>query len=167
MTAPAHVKHFTFLSCGQGLQNAGSQVEIRGSNSGFFKEYSSYKSRNFSCEIMKSFVRKKQNLGQTFSNQLFCRCSRWFHLGLLHDLLLARKPRPRSSSARPTMPFVNQERLVLKFPNGCFEYHQPNDRRNYCAKSLYLWLRKTLGEEYGITHNERKSYGHQKRIHSI
>ena len=37
-------------------------------------------------------------------------------LGLLNNLYLARKPRPRSSSARPAMPFVNQERLVLKFP---------------------------------------------------
>ena len=44
MTATAHVK--TFLSCGHGLQNASSQVETRGSNSGFYEEYSSYKSRN-------------------------------------------------------------------------------------------------------------------------
>ena len=50
MTATAHVK--TFLSCGHGLQNASSQVETRGSNSGFFEEYSSYKSRNSSSEIM-------------------------------------------------------------------------------------------------------------------
>ena len=35
-----------------GLQNASSQVETRGSNSGFFEEYSSYKSRNSSSEIM-------------------------------------------------------------------------------------------------------------------
>ena len=32
--------------------NASSQVETRGSNSGFFEEYSSYKSRNSSSEIM-------------------------------------------------------------------------------------------------------------------
>ena len=30
-------------------------------------------------------------------------------------LNLARKPRPRFSSVRPAMPFLNQERLVLKF----------------------------------------------------
>ena len=39
----------------------------------------------------------------------------WFHFGLLNDLHLASKPRPRSSSARRAMPFVNQERLVVKF----------------------------------------------------
>ena len=67
-------------------------------------------------------LRKKEtklhtNLWKTFSNELFCRRSWWFHVGLLNDLHLARKPRPRPSSARPAMPFVNQERLVLKFPN--------------------------------------------------
>ena len=67
-------------------------------------------------------LRKKEtklhtNLWKTFSNELFCRPSWWFHVGLLNDLHLARKPRPRPSSARPAMPFVNQERLVLKFPN--------------------------------------------------
>ena len=36
-----------------------------------------------------------------------------FHVVLLNYLHLARKPRPRSSSARPAMPFVNQERLGL------------------------------------------------------
>ena len=36
-----------------------------------------------------------------------------FHVGLLDGLHLARKPGPRSSSARPAMPFVNQERLEL------------------------------------------------------
>ena len=66
-------------------------------------------------------LRKKEtkfhtNLWKTFSNELFRRPSWWFHVGLLNDLHLARKPRPRSSSARPAMPFVNQERLVLKFP---------------------------------------------------
>ena len=50
MTATAHVT--TFLSCGYGLENASSQVETRGSNSGFFEEYWSYKSRNSSSEIM-------------------------------------------------------------------------------------------------------------------
>ena len=39
-----------------------------------------------------------------------------FHVGLLDGLHLAPKPGPRSSSARPAMPFVNQERLVLKLP---------------------------------------------------
>ena len=36
MKATAHVK--TFLSCGHKLQNANSQVETRGSNSGFFED---------------------------------------------------------------------------------------------------------------------------------
>ena len=40
----------------------------------------------------------------------------FLHVVLLNDLHLARKVRSRSSSARPAMPFVNQERLVLKFP---------------------------------------------------
>ena len=40
------------LELRNGLQNASSQVETRGSNSGFFEEYSSYKSRNSSSEIM-------------------------------------------------------------------------------------------------------------------
>ena len=39
-----------------------------------------------------------------------------FHVVLPNDLHLALKPRSRSRSARPVMPFVNQERLVLKFP---------------------------------------------------
>ena len=64
MTATAHVK--TFLSCGHGLQNASSQVETRGSNSGFLEEYSSYKSRNSSSEIMLSSYGTKQNLTQIF-----------------------------------------------------------------------------------------------------
>ena len=39
----------------------------------------------------------------------------WFHVGLLNDLHLASKPRPRSSSARRAMPLVNQERLMVTF----------------------------------------------------
>ena len=35
-----------------------------------------------------------------------------------NDLHLARKPRPRSSSVLLAMPSVNQERLVVKFPNS-------------------------------------------------
>ena len=35
---------------------------------------------------------------------------------MFNDLHSAHKPRPVSTSARPAMPFVNQERLVLKFP---------------------------------------------------
>ena len=56
MTATGHAT--MFLSCGYGLQNASSQVETRGSNSGFFEEYLS--------EIMFFFVRKKQNFTQIF-----------------------------------------------------------------------------------------------------
>ena len=119
MTATAHVT--TFLSCGNGLQNASSQVETRGScpNSRFFEEYSSYKSRNSSSEIM--FLRNKakklnSNLRKAFSTELFCFRSWCFHVVLLNDLHFALKPRPRWSSALPAMPFVNQERLVFKFP---------------------------------------------------
>ena len=119
MTATAHVT--TFLSCGNGLQNASSQVETRGScpNSRFFEEYSSYKSRNSSSEIM--FLRNKAkklnaNLRKAFSTELFCFRSWCFYVVLLNDLHFALKPRPRWSSARPAMPFVNQERLVFKFP---------------------------------------------------
>ncbi|CAH3161764.1 unnamed protein product [Porites lobata] len=39
-------------SPGHGLQNASSQVETRGSNLGFFEEYSLFKSRNSSSEIL-------------------------------------------------------------------------------------------------------------------
>ena len=45
----------------------------------------------------------------------FVMVSRW---SVLNDLHFARKPRPRSSSARPAMLLVNQERLVLKFPGN-------------------------------------------------
>ena len=68
-----------------------------------------------SCLLRKKETKLQANLWKTFSNELFCRRSWWFHVGLLNDLHLARKPRLRSSSA-PAMPFVNQESLVLKFP---------------------------------------------------
>ena len=48
----SHRKCQDVLGCGQGLQNASSQVETRGSSSGFLEEYSLYKSRNSSSEIM-------------------------------------------------------------------------------------------------------------------
>ena len=114
MTATAHVK--TFLSCGHGLQNASSPVETNGSNSGFFE---SIRHTKVGLLCLKScFLRKKEttldaNLWKTFSTELFSRRSWWFHVVLLDDLHVSRKPRPRSSSARPVMPFVNQERLVL------------------------------------------------------
>ena len=72
--------------------------------------------------LKSGFLRKKEtqlhaNLWKTFSNEIFCRRSWWFHVGLLNDLRLARKPRLWSRSARPVMPLVKQERLVLKFLN--------------------------------------------------
>ena len=70
-----------------------------------------------SCFLRKKETKLNANLWKAFSTELFCRRSWWFHVVLLNDMLLVRKPRPRSSSARPAMPFVNQERLVLKFPN--------------------------------------------------
>ena len=69
-----------------------------------------------SCFLRKKETKLNANLWKAFSTELFCRRSWWFHVVLLNDMLLVRKPRPRSSSARPAMPFVNQERLVLKFP---------------------------------------------------
>ena len=83
-------------------------------NSGFFEDYSPYKSRNTSSEIIFS-SKLHSNLWKTFSTELFCRRSWWFHVGF-SDLHSVRKPRPQSSFARPAMPFVNQESLVLKFP---------------------------------------------------
>ena len=69
----------------------------------------------------KFFVRKKQNLTQIFERHFYVNYSvgvrHVFTLFLLNDLHLARKPGPWSSSARSAMPYVNQERLVLKFPN--------------------------------------------------
>ena len=82
------------------------------------------------------------NLWKTFSTELFCRRSWWFHVGLLNDLHLARKSRPRSNSSRPAMPYVNQERLVLKFPTVWFHAHswpgpyfQRPQRRGQCYTS--------------------------------
>ena len=69
-----------------------------------------------SCFLRKKKTKLHSNLWKAFSTELFWRRSWWFHVVLLNDLHLARKPCPRSSSARPAMPFVNQERLVLKFP---------------------------------------------------
>ena len=71
-----------------------------------------------SCFLRKKDTKLHVNLWKTFSNELFGRRSWWFHVGLLNDLHLARKPRPRSSSAPPAMQFVNQERLVVKFPTS-------------------------------------------------
>ena len=119
MTAAAHVK--TFLNCGHGLQNASSQVETSGSNSGFFEECSSYKSRNSSVWNHVFFVTKKQNLTQIFERHfqlnysvgvrdvfmLFCLIICIWHANRVPDPGLR---------GRPAMPFGNQERLVLKFP---------------------------------------------------
>ena len=70
------------------------------------------------------FIRKKQNFTQIFERHFqmnySVRIRDGFTLVCLHqcnDLYLAHKPHPQSSSARPAMPFVNQERLVLKFTN--------------------------------------------------
>ena len=116
-----HVK--TFLSCGHGHQNVSSQAETRGSNSGFFKEYSSYKSKNSSSEIMFSSKERNKTSRKSLKDifkwiilSAFVIVSRW--CDLIGDLHLARKPRPRSSSAPPAMPSVNQERLVVKFPTS-------------------------------------------------
>ena len=115
MTATAHVK--TFLSCGTDFKTRvlrlKPEVQILGSSKSI---------RHTKVEVLRlksCFLRKKEtkldaNLWKTFSTELFCRRSWWLHVVLLNDLHLSRKPRPRSSSARPVMPFVNQERLVLR-----------------------------------------------------
>ena len=94
----------------------------------------------FFCYVRPSKAR--QNLWKTFSTELFCLRSWWFHVGLLNDLHLARKSRPRSSSSRPAMPYVNQERLVLKSPTVWFHAHswpgpdfQRPQRRGQCYTS--------------------------------
>ena len=96
MTATVHVK--IFLCCCHRLQNTSSQVKTRGSNFWFFEENLSYKSINSSSEIIRD--------GLT----LVC-------LHQCNDLHLVHKPHSQSRMARPAMPFVNQERLVLKFTN--------------------------------------------------
>ena len=78
-----------------------------------------------SCFLRKKETKLNANLWKAFSTELFCRRSWWFHVVLLNDLHLARKPRPRSSSARSAMPFVNQERLVFKFRNPYY-YKRPD-----------------------------------------
>ena len=65
-----------------------------------------------SCFLRKKETKLNANLWKAFSTELSCRRSWWFHVVLLNALHLARKPRPRSSSARSAMPFVNQERLI-------------------------------------------------------
>ena len=52
-----------------------------------------------SCFLRKKETKLHANIWKTFSNELFCRRSWWFHVVLLDDLHLSRKPRPRSSSA--------------------------------------------------------------------
>ena len=51
---------------GHGLQNVSSQAETRGLNSGFFKEYSSYKSKHSSSEIMFSSKERNKSLKDIF-----------------------------------------------------------------------------------------------------
>ena len=71
-----------------------------------------------SCFLRKKETKLNANPWKAFSTELFCRRSWWFHVVLLNDLHLARKPCPRSSYTLPAMSFVNQELLVLKFPNS-------------------------------------------------
>ena len=75
-----------------------------------------------SCFLRKKETKLHANLWKTLSNELFCRRPWWFHVGLLNDLHLVHRPRPLSSSAQPAMPFMNQERLVLKFPFVMFPW---------------------------------------------
>jgi len=97
-----------------------------------------------SCFPRRRETKLNANLWKTFSTELFRRRSWWFHVVLPNDLYLSRKPRPRSSSARPAMLFVNQERLVLKFPivlvgqtqDGMV--YQLNDVVLYCWTLLHI-----------------------------
>ena len=78
-----------------------------------------------------------------------------FHVALPNDLHLARKPRSRSSSARPVMPFVNQERLVLKFPNESrtTTYKPPSKLKNPLP---LLQVQKHLVAEISLTKTSYK-----------
>ena len=120
MTATAHVT--TFLSWGHGLQNASSQVETRGSNSGFFEEYSSYnppppspryESRNLihlkSCFLRNKETKLNANLWQAFSTDYYSvgvqDVFTWFNAFGSTPVLRGR--------------YKNQGHLVLKFPTTC------------------------------------------------
>ena len=86
-----------------------------------------------SCFLRKKETKLNANLWKAFLTELFCRRSWRFHVVLLNDMLLVRKPLPRSSSARPAMPFVNQERLVLKFDNLCGSHLQSQNELYYVS----------------------------------
>ena len=79
-----------------------------------------------SCFLRKKETKLHANLWKAFSTELRCRRSWWFDVVLLNDLHLARKPRSRSSSARPAMPFVNQEHLGLVVPTLDSAIHRIN-----------------------------------------
>ena len=86
-----------------------------------------------SCFLRKKETKLNANLWKAFLTELFCGRSWRFHVVLLNDMLLVRKPLPRSSSARPAMPFVNQERLVLKFDNLCGSHLQSQNELYYVS----------------------------------
>ena len=67
------------------------------------------------CFLRKKATKLHANLWKTFSTVLFCWRSRWFHVGLLNDLHLAREPRPRPSSAHPAMPCGPVYKRYMKF----------------------------------------------------
>ena len=79
-----------------------------------------------SCFLRKKETKLHANLWKAFSTELRCRRSWWFDVVLLNDLHFARKPRSRSSSARPAMPFVNQEHLGLVVPTLDSAIHRIN-----------------------------------------
>ena len=120
-----------FLRLKQEVQILGSSKSIRHTKEEIL--------RPKSCFLRTKEIKLHANIWKTFSNELFCQRSWWFHVGLLNDLHLARKQRARSSSAPPAMPSVNQDRLVLKFPIGA-----ASQTLLYTGVKLRLrpWLRK-------------------------
>ena len=100
-----------------------------------------------SCFPRKRETKLNANLWKTFSTELFRRRSWWFHVVLPNDFYLSRKLRPRSSSARPATLFVNQERLVLKFP--IVLVGQLNDVVLYCWTHSSHWRKLSIGPEKG------------------
>ena len=108
-----------------------------------------------SCFPRKRETKLNANLWKRFSTELFRRRSWWFHVVLPNDFYLSRKLRPRSSSARPAILFVNQERLVLKFPIvlvGQTQYgmvYQLNHVVLYCWTHSSHWRKLSTGLEKG------------------
>ena len=134
----------TFSSCGHGLRNASSQVETRGSNSVFFKEYSSFKSRNSSSKIMFS---SKQNLKQILERHFQLIYSVGLRDGFMFFCLLiciwhANRVLYPVLRGQPCPFVMNQERQVLSsLLNGCTRTRKSQfdeRKRDWLVKNFVL-----------------------------